>query len=326
MFPTENQKKIYLQHIGFTGEVDNSFETLKKIVEGHCFAFPYETLNLHDSELDAKPHKRSNLDIDALFKKLIQQKRGGRCVELNIPLQAMLKAFGFEVQAILPEMLFHNTQTPKAQRPLHSAAIVTVDNQKYLVDAAFGGLGILSPLPLKHGEYNQFSEKFKLIASDEYAYVLQIVQDNKWVSIYGFDNTPAPENSYEELDLRNRNPSDANSLFRELFVCSKSFKIGEDKNGRYRIRNNTFTTLKEGKVHKEKVIETQDDFHAILKDKFNIDLKKHYIRFSPVDMKMHLVGIHRPPVLHRYPTRYKEDYIKKVKENGLSLPKIIKIR
>ncbi|HRE30936.1 MAG TPA: arylamine N-acetyltransferase, partial [Candidatus Berkiella sp.] len=149
---TKVQIKEYLKKIGFEGEPSVTLECLTKIVEGHSFTFPFETLSLHDSHLDHRPNHRTSLNFKALFRKLIHKDRGGRCVELNTLLQTMLKTLGFKVKPIIGEDLFMSAHLPRNKRPQHSAGIVKINNKKFLVDAAFGGIGIIAPIPLKAGE------------------------------------------------------------------------------------------------------------------------------------------------------------------------------
>lgn len=315
---TQEQKKLYLAAIGFKGAVKNDASTLKKIVEGHIFAFPYETIAVHDREHDLFPKRRSNLKPEALFDKMVKNKRGGRCVELNVFLQTMLKEFGFNVTTILPETLWHSEDVDKEDRAKHSAAIVKIGRKKYLIDAGFGGVGILSPLPLEIGKSQQYSESFRLTSSKEYPYILQTKKNDNWVSIYGFTETPVDPKEYTKIDLTNREPLHKQSFFREFFICTKPFKM-EDKNGRYRIFNDDFIIYKDNQeVHREK-IEDQPKLQSLMRQYFGIDLKDHYIRHKELDLKSYLVGVRRPPILHSYPTRYKEKYCTIAKELDVPL-------
>lgn len=319
MLPTEAQKQAYLDYIGFKGTPEVTLKDLKQIVEAHCFTFAYETINVHDSYFDANPEHRSTIAFNPLFKKLITEKRGGRCVELNMLLQTMLRAFDFDVMSILPEMLWHNAKTPKAKRPKHSAAIITIDDKEYLVDAAFGGIGIMSPLPLHKGEYQQFSEKFKLASSNEYDFELQIQHEKKWVSIYGLNNKKTTLKSYAALDHKNSNPAKQGALFKDLFICTKPFKIANNQNGRYRICNGVFTLVEKGQCIKTQQLTSQKALQDVLTKYFGIDLKDHYVRHTPLEMKSHLIGISRPPILHAYNTRSWQKYTLLAKKLGVDL-------
>ncbi|MCS5710641.1 arylamine N-acetyltransferase [Candidatus Berkiella aquae] len=309
MPPTAVQIKEYLKKIGFEGEPSVTLECLTQIVEAHSFAFPFETLSLHDSHLDHRPNHRTSLNFDALFRKLVHGNgRGGRCVELNTLLQTMLKALNFKVRPILGEDLLMSSHLPRRKRPRHSAGIVKIGDDKFLVDAAFGGIGIIAPVPLKPGEYQQYSEKFRLTASKEYTFELQIYRNGQPQSIYGFSKKAVTQKAFADLNKRNANVLNTQSLFKTFFSCTKPFKISEQQNGRYNITNNKFSISKDNNTtHREK-IDSQARLHELLGEYFNIDLSKHYIRHNEVDMLAYQQGITRPPTLHRFNTRLKERY------------------
>ncbi len=311
---TRAQQQAFLEHIGLRGDIKPTLACLEQIVDGYAFSCPYETLYVHDSDFDVQPNQRSSLEVNVLFKKIVEQNRGGRCVELNYFLQQMLKSFGFEVTRILPQTLWHEQDTPKEQRPKHSAAIVRVNDKEYLVDAAFGGLGLLAPIELQMGEFQQYSEKFRLIKSKDYPFELQVMHNDKWVSIYGFDKTPALKKEYESVDSINANPKNPASYFKDTFLCTKPFKMNDKENGRYRVFKNKFLILHKGKIQKEEIITSQERLHEILETYFGIESKGTYIRHRELDMRAHLAGINRPPVLHRYPTRLKTNYLSLAQE------------
>lgn len=308
MTPTPDQIADYLQKIGFKGEPSVSLDCLIKMVEGHAFAFPFETLSLHDSVLDHRPDHRTTLHFNALHRKLVLQGRGGRCVELNTLLQTMLKAVGFSVKPILGEDLFSGSHIPKRERSKHSAGIVTLHDEKFLIDAAFGGLGIIAPIPLKPGEFQHYSEKFKLVKSDEYAFVLQMCRNGQFKDLYGFDHTAAKKSDFNAVNKKNANVLNATSLFKTFFSCTKPFKINHDQNGRHTICNDKFTIRENNiTVHRE-TIQDQERLHQILGDYFNIALSSHYLRYDETAMLAYQQGIHYPPTLHCYNTRLQKRY------------------
>lgn len=313
MTPTLQQKKEYLKAIKFKGKIENSFETLKKIVEGHIYQFAYENISVHDSHYDNFTKGRTSDHFNSLFNKLIGKSRGGRCVELNQLLQAMLKSFGFDIMPILPDTLYHATHLEKDKRPKHTAAIVTIKNTKYLVDAAFGGLGMLSPISLAEGEYEHFSEKFRLVKGAEYEFEFHSFRDGNWVKLYGFNKKEANPQDYYQVNRNNADPLNKDSYFKTLFICTRPFKIRNHLNGRYRIFNDKFIIFNKGKQVKEIKIESQEMLQRLLKSHFGISIT-HPIRFKELDMEAFQLGYRRPPVLHQYSTRWKDQYVQLAKK------------
>ncbi len=315
MAATEEQKSEYLKAIGFEGPLDNSFQTLKKIVEGHIFTFPFETINLHDSSLDDSndyPDRCTGTHFNPIFRRAVQEKRGGHCVALNILLQTMLSSFGFNVNPILPEVLWEGPKKTKKpidkpieDRSKHCAAVVTVGEDKYLVDAAFGSIGLLSPLPLKPGEYQQYSEKFRLTSNQE-KFECQVWSNERWESIFRFTQQTALISDYKAINNIESNPLHPKCTFTNLFVCSKPFKIDDTHSGRYRICNSTFITLENEIEVYRTIIRSQDKLQEILKKYFNIDLHGHIIRYPSTEQTKYLqanpVLAHEPePILDLEP-------------------------
>ncbi len=291
--PTEEQKSEYLKYIGFEGPMDNSFETLKKLVECHIFTFPFETINLHDRELDELPDRCTGTHFNPIFRRAVQEKRGGHCVALNILLQTMLMAFGFNVNPILPDVLWQSKE-PKATRSKHCAAIVTIGEDKFLVDAAFGSIGLLSALPLKPGEYQQYSEKFKLVCSKDYEFECQVWDEDEWVSIFGFTQLPASINDYKEINNIESNPLHPKSTFKNLFLCCIPVKIDPTHNRRLRVCNSTFITMENDIEVSRTMIRSQDKLQELLREHFKIDLHGHFIRYQKSEQDKYLLTPPKP--------------------------------
>ncbi len=305
---TDLQLRDYINRIGIVGPLTPDLETLKKVVEGHSFTFPFETISVHDAALDHRPNYRTSLKLNHLHRKLVHNGRGGRCVELNHVLQSMLKKIGFNVIPILADDLYLSSHLPKAKRPKHSAAIVKIGSQEYLIDAAFGGLGIMSPLPLVEGIYKQYSEKFKLIKGNEYPFEVQAFKNETWYSLYGFDSKRATLKDYQALNKKNANPLNPNSIFKTFFACTLPIR-NANQNARVTIVNENISFTKGAKKVHEQQIGSQQELHQLLEKHFRIDVKGHYLRYQELDMQAYQMGIHRPPFVHRHPTRLQTKYL-----------------
>ena len=65
-------------------------ETLRDLQVAHLSTVPFENLSIHSGEPIV-------LNEDALFAKIVEQKRGGFCYECNGLFAGLLRALGFEV-------------------------------------------------------------------------------------------------------------------------------------------------------------------------------------------------------------------------------------
>jgi N-hydroxyarylamine O-acetyltransferase len=71
-----DQRDAYLARVGLSRFPAASEEGLRELHAAQAFAIPFENVN----PLLGEPVK---LELDALFAKLVAQKRGGYCFELN---------------------------------------------------------------------------------------------------------------------------------------------------------------------------------------------------------------------------------------------------
>src|SRR5919199_4974405 len=82
--------QAYLERINYHGPLDPSAETLRELHVAHLLAVPFENLNIGMGWPIV-------LDESALFDKIVVQRRGGFCYELNGLFAALLRALGFHV-------------------------------------------------------------------------------------------------------------------------------------------------------------------------------------------------------------------------------------
>ena len=72
------------------GLVYKNLTTLRELLHHHVFAIPFETLDIHNQIPIL-------LQTDFLFQKVILDRRGGYCYELNFPFYQLLSLCGFQV-------------------------------------------------------------------------------------------------------------------------------------------------------------------------------------------------------------------------------------
>ncbi len=292
--PTQEQTTAYLKKIGFTDSIIVNLETLNKIVEGHIFTFPFETISLHDSNAKSVD---TSIEFNDMFDRLVNKNRGGHCVVLNLMLQTMLQSFGFNVKAIVADTLW-KCKLPKSERSEHCASIVTINDDTFLVDAGFGSVGLLSPVSLKEGIYTQFSQTFKINLSEEYEFECAVLDDDKWESMYGITNKIASLETYKKINKIQSDPLNADCSFSTIFLCTKPVKEGNIT--RVRIFNEKLHIYKKD-VTETLAIKSQTRLKNDLSEYFTIDLKDHTLRYTDNALKTFL---HKPlplkTLLHQY--------------------------
>jgi N-hydroxyarylamine O-acetyltransferase len=131
----------YLQRIHFDGSVRPDLATLSAIHRCHQYAVPFENL-------DVLLRRSLGLDLEASYDKLVRQRRGGWCYEMNGVMEWALKEIGFDVMRLGAGVM--RARAGDAQLGNHLCLLVRLD-KPFLVDVGFGG-SLAEPLPLIESE------------------------------------------------------------------------------------------------------------------------------------------------------------------------------
>lgn len=120
----------YLDRIGYHGDIEPTLNTLNALIYQHQCTVPFENLDSCDY------HRPICLDIDHLFRKIVLNRRGGYCFELNGLFMALLRSLGFDAWSVFCRTAAHGT----ALRPInHRGIIVRINGMLYFCDVGFGG-------------------------------------------------------------------------------------------------------------------------------------------------------------------------------------------
>jgi len=121
----------YLERIHYAQPIKPDVETLRELQHAHMLTVPFENLDIGLK----RPIK---IDETSIWEKLIIQKRGGFCYELNGLFAWLLKQIGFEV-AYLNARVF-NREGKLGIDFDHLALLVQIPSQpeRWLSDVGFG--------------------------------------------------------------------------------------------------------------------------------------------------------------------------------------------
>jgi N-hydroxyarylamine O-acetyltransferase len=134
----------YCARIGYTGPREPTLSTLRALHRAHLLAIPYENLDIHLG-------LPITLEREATFTKLVDERRGGWCYEMNGLFGHVLETLGFTVR-YLSGAVGRAEHGWRAQGN-HLVLLVTLD-RPWIADVGFGD-GFLTPLPLEVGHYRQ---------------------------------------------------------------------------------------------------------------------------------------------------------------------------
>lgn len=127
---SEEQTKKYLERIGLSYPAAPTLETLHTLIWSHQCMVPFENI---DTRLFSCPVSLSSQD---LYRKIVEERHGGFCFELNGLFLLLLKSLGFKAYACMCRVAAGFT-TLRALT--HRASIVCLDGKEYLCDVGLGG-------------------------------------------------------------------------------------------------------------------------------------------------------------------------------------------
>ena len=142
------QVQDYLDRLGFEGSPQVDRDTLDKLIYLHQSNIPFETVTLHRSG------KAPSLDMDDIYQKIIVDRFGGYCFELNKLFGGLLEGLGFDVRPVLCRAV----RGRDSLMPInHRGIAVTIDDSPFSADVGFGGPMPAGALLLAHTEEQEIN-------------------------------------------------------------------------------------------------------------------------------------------------------------------------
>lgn len=185
---TAEELDRYLARIKYRGVRTPDAATMADIQAAHLAAIPFENI---DTQLGRPP----GLDPHAAFSKLVEQRRGGWCYEMNGLFGRALRALGFSVTrlggAVRRE---HGGDRTFAS---HLALRVDIDDEPWLADAGFAG-SLDRPVRLREGPAGAAPLPGSLSRTDD-GYWRIAVEGVGMPMYYDFADAPADEVRFAEL-------------------------------------------------------------------------------------------------------------------------------
>ena len=180
--------EAYFARIGYAGPRTASLETLGALHALHPAAIPFENL-------DVLLGRRVRLDMSAVERKLIAEKRGGYCFEQNGFFAQVLRKLGFQVTGLAARVVFG--QAPDMIRRSHMLLKVDLPEGPYVADVGFGGRAPSAPLRLDvSGEQMTPHGGFRLARSGD-VFDQQTRIEGVWETLYRFSLEEQSRQDYE---------------------------------------------------------------------------------------------------------------------------------
>ncbi len=145
----------YLDRLGFGDPIGHDLPTLAALQRAHLTAVPFENLHVFHG-LGVRT------DLAWSVPKVVDQRRGGWCFELNGAFAALLEALGFDVLLLGAAVLLDGPNVV-----IDHLAIEVALDQPYLVDVGFGD-SFIAPLALnRRGEQDGGNGLYELLPSSQ---------------------------------------------------------------------------------------------------------------------------------------------------------------
>lgn len=245
----------YLRRLGIENfDLKITAESLKFLQHRHLLSVPFENLDIH--------WKRPILlDTNSFYQKIVEEKRGGFCYELNGLFGELLNELGFPSRLVSARV--SDGKGGFSNEYDHLAILTKIGGEEFLVDVGFGDF---SAEPLRFVSDVEQTDKNGVFLirkhSDGYFEVVKESGD-EWKSEYIFKNSA--RDLAEFAGMCEFHQTSPDSHFTQGKVCSLMLE-----NGRKTLTDKKFIETRDGEKS-ETDINSEDEFNEFLAREFGIE-------------------------------------------------------
>lgn len=251
---SEEQKNAYLSRIGCENLSGLSKENLDELVYRHQCSVPFENLDVSAGVPDL------SLEAGDLYRKIVVNRRGGFCFELNGSFVLLLRALGYDAVSVMCRVAANRDFLGNLA---HRAVLVRLNGKRFLCDVGLGGP--MAPFAVELSDERQtcFGETYWIEETYE-GWFLQkrLTSDGEEGNVVIFAPQPFLPNDFYPLCRSLIGSPD--SFFRKINMVNR-----RTEDGNINVRDHVLTITKNG-IHEEKTF-TDTEFRDILKQYFDID-------------------------------------------------------
>lgn len=249
----------YLTRIQYREPIRPDVQTLHGLQRAHMLAVPFENL-------DIGLKRPIRLDLESLWDKIVVRRRGGFCYEVNGLFGWLLEQIGFDV-TYLNARDYHPEDDRFGINFDHLVLLVRVPNKpsRWLVDVGWGDT-FTHPLEIDNHEWQeQGLRAYRLEPFREGYQLWQRGYQGEVERQYFFDLVPHrfPAEYEATCEYHQTSPQ---SIFTRKRIISR---LTED--GRVSLDSGRLILTKNGQ-RSERPFKNEDEFHALLKQYFDITL------------------------------------------------------
>jgi N-hydroxyarylamine O-acetyltransferase len=203
----------YLKRIDYQGSLELSAEVLCGLQYAHLLTVPFENL-------DIRLRKPILLNEDQLFEKIVTQRRGGFCYELNGLFAALLRELGFKVDLLSARVCDDGVCGPEYD---HLTLRVRF-KEDWLVDVGFGD-SFLKPLKLfETGDQVRSGVSYRVERGSSDLELFRKDDLGKWNCTYSFSLQPRLLPDYKDRCYYHQ--TSPKSHFTQKRLCTRATTEG----------------------------------------------------------------------------------------------------
>ncbi len=249
---------LYLARIHYRKPLKPDVQTLHELQLAHMLSVPFENL-------DIGLKRPIQLSEDALWNKIVVQKRGGFCYELNGLFAALLKEIGFQVTYLNGRV--YNSEGKLGIDFDHLTLLVKASDKpgRWLVDVGFGD-SFTRPLSFEEpGEQVQGLRSYRLEQMPDGNAVWQKNYDGSWEHHYFFDLQPRNFPVDYESGCLYHQTSPRSSFTRGSLISKAT------PDGRVTLEDKRLIITRNGQ-RSERHVANKQEYHTLLKQYFDVTL------------------------------------------------------
>jgi N-hydroxyarylamine O-acetyltransferase len=253
--------QAYLQRIRYQSADRPSGDLLRSLHRAHMLTVPFENLDIHLGRKIVCEEVR-------FIHKIVNERRGGFCYELNGAFAALLRALGFRVTLLSARV----ARADGSSSPEFDHLTLCVDlEEPWLADVGFGD-SFLEPLRLEsRAEQPQDGRVYRLTASDG-VFGLEVLSDGRWKREYVF--TLQPRELFEFAGMCHYHQTSPESHFTRNRICSMA-----TAEGRVTLSENMSGESSDRKLietragrREETFLSSEQEWRAKLRERFGVVL------------------------------------------------------
>jgi N-hydroxyarylamine O-acetyltransferase len=243
----------YLERIGYEGSRAPTLDTLRALHCRHMLTVPFENLDIHLGRTIV-------LDEASFFDKVVRQRRGGFCYELNGLFAALLRKLGYDLDLLSGRVA--NEAGHFGPEFDHLVLLVRLEGQPWVADVGFGD-SFLDPLALDGREQSSGGMLYRIDRTTQ-GLVLLREEKSVWSAKYVFSLQPHRLEEFAAMCVYHQ--TSPQSTFPRARICSLA-----TPQGRITLSEMRLIQAMNGE-RTERMLESEEQYQWALFEYFGIEL------------------------------------------------------